>query len=223
MEAIVNWTDEYREIVEFYYWQPQEIGRAGGKKRFKNADDMYDHINKMEVSLNHILNIFFSLYPIHKIDCFDADNSHTMLSAWQLELLQREQKTATQPDMFFQGKTKNIAIELKTSSKSNLGQIVKYINFNQTLPGSSEKEFELVFLTPQSEISKIFKEKYQLKADIYGALRGINIEPPKILFVSMDGFYKSLCVVKQHNETEEKLVTGLKTYLSKRQDLGIQL
>lgn len=219
----MNWADEYREIVEFYYWEPQHIGRAKGTKRFNNPDEMYEHINKMEVSLNHILNIFFSLYPIHKIDCFDADESHTMLSAWQLELLQREQKTATQPDMFFQSKTKNIAIELKTGSKSNLGQIVKYINFNQTLPGSSEKEFELVFLTPQSEISKIFKEKYQSEAEIQKALRDIDIKPPKISFVSMDGFYQSFCVAKQHNETEEKLVVGLKTYLGKRQDLGIQL
>lgn len=217
----MSWTDEYREIVEFYFWEPQHIGRAKGEKRFKNADDMYSHINKMEVSLNHILNIFFSLFPLGKMNCFDADESQTMMSAKQLEQIQREQKNATQPDMFFQGKTKNIAIELKTGSKSSLEQIKKYIKFNSELPDSLTKDFELIFLTPQSEIKKIFTEKYESVSEINKALTDIGIKPPKISFITYDDFYKSLCECKIENQIEEKLVSGLKTYLNDRAELGI--
>lgn len=217
----MNWTDEYREIVEFYYWEPQHIGRAKGEKRFKNADEMYEHINNMEVSLNHVLNLFFSLYPLHKLECFGADESHVMMSAWQLESLQREQKNATQPDMFFQGKSKNIAIELKTGSKSTLDQVVKYIKFNQALNDSSEKDFELIFLTPYSDMKKIFKEKYQTDQELHSSLKELGIEPPIISFISFDEFYKLLGVSKLHNEIEEKLVGGLVAYLGGRTDLKI--
>lgn len=218
----MNWTDEYREIVEFYYWEPQHIGRAKGEKRFNNANEMYAHVSKMEVSLNHILNIFFSLYPLNKLGCFNADESHTMMSAHQLEQLQQEQKNATQPDMFFQGKTKNIAIELKTASKSNLKQVVKYIKFNQELANSSAVEFELIFITPHNDISKIFKEKYSTEQELRSAILELSLVPPKISIISFNEFYKSLEVKSVRNETEEKLTTGLISYLDKRPELGIE-
>lgn len=217
----MNWTDEYREIVEFYYWQPQDIGRANGVKRFKNADEMWDHVSRIEVSLNHVLNIFFSLYPLHKLDCFDADDSHVMLSAWQLELLQREQKNATQPDTFFEGNNKNIAIELKTASKSDLAQVIKYIRFNEALLDSESKDFELVMLTPFDDISKVFKEKYQTIMELQDAIQGAGVTPPKISIISFNQLLLSLKAEHTHNETEEKLVAGLISYLYKRPELNI--
>lgn len=219
----MNWTDEYREIVDFYYWEPQHIGRAKGVKRFNSADDMHEHINKLEVSLNHILNIFFSLYPLYKLNRFNADESHIMMNAWQLELLQRAQKNATQPDLFFQGNTKNIAIELKINSKSSLKQVIKYSKFNQSLPDNDTKEFELIFLTPHSEISKIFKEKYQSEDEIYKSLNNLGVKPPKISVISFSKFYRYLNTSKPRNETEEKLVAGLVLYLKNRDDLKINL
>ena len=108
----MDWTDEYREIVEVYYWEPQHIGRAGGRKRFKNSDEMYRHINKIEVSLNHVLNVFFSLYPPHKLHCFKVAGDYERLSSWRLEQIEREQHKLTQPDMFFEGESDNIAAEL---------------------------------------------------------------------------------------------------------------
>jgi len=217
----MNWTDEYREIVEFYYWEPQHIGRAKGEKRFDSADEMYAHINKLEVSLNHVLNIFFSLYPLHKLDCFDADGSHAMLSAWQLELLQREQKNATQPDTFFEGNNKNIAIELKTASKSDLAQVIKYIRFNEALLGSESKDFDLVMLTPFDDISKVFKEKYQTTLELQDAIQEAGVMPPKISIISFSQLSLSLKSEHTHNETEKKLVAGLISYLDKRPELNI--
>lgn len=212
----MDWTDEYREIVEFYYWEPQHIGRVSGNKRFNNADEMYSHVNSLEVSLNHVLNIFFSLYDIHKLDCFDADASHTMMSAWQLELLQREQHNATQPDLFFQGKDSNLAIELKLDSKSSKTQIIKYIEFNNKLANSSQKSFILTFLTPQSDISKIFKEKY---TSLDGILTDIN-KHVRIRAITYRDLYESLQKTT-NNETEAKLVNGLLKYLNKRPELKI--
>ena len=59
-----QWNDEYYEIIDFYFWEPQHIGRSKTEKsRYKNMEDVKNHILNMEVSLNHQLNIFFRLAP----------------------------------------------------------------------------------------------------------------------------------------------------------------
>ncbi len=218
----MNWTDEYREIVEFYYWEPQHIGRAGGKKIYSGADEMYEHINKLEVSLNHILNIFFSLFPIERLDCFEIGEPVQMLSAAILEHHQREQKNATQPDMFFVGRSRNAAIELKLAAKSNLKQIEKYMGFNDAI-SENTKPLTLIYLTPTNDTSHIFTEKYASKLDILSELddKGYS-EKPLLSFITYNDLYNSLRKLIPSNETEKRLITGVITYLSSRNDLGVQ-
>lgn len=217
----MDWTDEYREIVEFYYWEPQHIGRANGTKRFKGADDMYLHVNNLEVSLNHILNLFSSLYDILSLDCFHLNEKFEMISAARLEKYQREQGNATQPDMFFESHNHNIALELKLQSKTSLNQVIKYINFNQSIQ-DYEKKFSLYFLAPYASTSKLFTEKYAGEEDVINALREQGISNiPDLHFLTYNDLYDSLKRQAPNNVTEKKLISGLVKYLEHRHDLNI--
>lgn len=214
---MASWTDEYREIVEFYYWEPQHIGRGSGGKRFSGADEMYAHVNTLEVSLNHILNIFFSLYPLHKVSCFDdADESHTMLSAWELETYQRQQKNATQPDLFFVGGTSNVAVELKLGSKTNLEQVAKYVRFHEAITPEQHKPLSLYFLTPHSDPSKLFQEHYAGHQEVAASLGAAGINPPTIHFITYADFVASLHAIQTRNVTERRLIDGTIAYLAAR-------
>ena len=214
----MDWTDEYREIVEFYYWEPQHIGRAGGQKKFKNADEMYEHINRIEVSLNHVLNIFFSMYHLHQVSCFNIEDTHERLSSWRLETIEREQRKLTQPDMFFEGKDRNVAIELNTVSKCSLQQVQKYVNFHKALDRSGDKDFELIILSPHKELKLVFAEKYESLPDLWSDLG----EKVAIKLVSYDELYKSLSMPAD-DSAEYKLAEGLRRYLQKRPDLGFSI
>lgn len=219
----MSWTDEYREIVEFYYWEPQHIGRSLSGKRFKNADEMYAHINGLEVSLNQILNIFFSLLPLINIDCINGDTSNVLISSWQLETIIREQKNATQPDMFFTGSKKNIAIELKTGSKSSLDQVLKYVRFNQYIGKDTVLPLDLYFLTPEREITSIFKEKYSSIGELQTEIKAATALVPQIKLITYDDLFKSISRVHPNSETELRLVSGLLYYLdSRKEQLKIQ-
>lgn len=214
----MSWTDEYREIIEFYYWEPQHIGRATNGKRFANADEMYEHVNSLEVSLNHILNIFFSLYSLGNLDCFNSDISHAILSSWQLEQYAREQKNATQPDIFFIGDTTNIAIELKTKSKSNLNQVLKYAVFNNAIGQDDIKPLVIYFIAPYKDVSRLFKEKFDRLSDIYNLLEVSDVQIPEIIIITYSELYSSLIKAKTENETEKRLLGGLISYLANRGD-----
>lgn len=215
----MGWTDEYREIVEFYYWEPQHIGRAGAGPRFAGADEMYAHVNTLEVSLNHILNLFFSLYPIEKLACFAIGEPMEMLSAAVLERYQRQQKNATQPDMFFAGKTGNVALELKLAAKSDLAQIIKYITFNAGVAGT-DKPLTLIYLSPTDDPVKIFREKYASPQAILSALADAGCRNlPDLRFITYKALYHSLEHAVPENATEQKLLSGLMEYISARGSL----
>ena len=67
-----HWNTNYYEILQDYYWEPQHLDRGRlVQPRFENDKQVLWHIHKMEVSLNHILALFFSLAPgdfIHRVE-----------------------------------------------------------------------------------------------------------------------------------------------------------
>ena len=69
----MSWLDSYYEAVEFFYWEPQHIGR---KKHvpgeFNTFEKVHKHLRQMEVTLNHNINQFLLLAPesLRTPDCF---------------------------------------------------------------------------------------------------------------------------------------------------------
>lgn len=229
----MSWTDEYKEIVEFYYWEPQHIGRAKGVRRFDGPKDMWSHVNKLEISLNHILSLFFSLYSGSLL--FDKIGAHggpyLLTSSGQLEEWSKETKGFVQPDLFFKGDNKNLAIELKLDSKTDLSQISKYVALNGWT--NQDKPLDLIFLTPHNNLKKVTKEKYVDYEELINELRDVELhkkiqsacsqnlyqEQVDMLAVnclSFSEFYRILQAIKPESATEEKLLSGLIHYLHGR-------
>jgi hypothetical protein len=158
------------------------------------------------------------MYPLHQVSCFNIEGTHERLSSWRLETIEREQRKLTQPDMFFEGKDRNVAIELKTVSKCSLQQVQKYVNFHKALDRSGDKDFELIILSPHKELKLVFAEKYESLPDLWSDLG----ERVAIKLVSYDELYKSLSMPAD-DSAEYKLAEGLRRYLQKRPDLGFSI
>jgi len=229
----MNWTDEYSEIVEFYYWEPQHIGRAKGERRFTGAVEMLDHINNIEVSLNHILSLFFSLYDVNRLaESIPMPAGLKFVSSKQLSVWQNEMKDYTQPDLYFQGDDANLAIELKLGAKIDCEQIAKYIIFNHHV-SEKPKPLSLIVLSPTADIESISKEKFKSLLDVRSALLDYIPSKKSLLFCSYEQYLKELGQFKintlslselvsallkntHENDIEMKLVNGLIAYLSGR-------
>lgn len=228
----MNWTDEYRDIIEFYYWEPQHLGRAKGIKRFDNVEQMWEHVDSIEVSLNHILNIFFSLYSNKTLfSKLGVEETYDYVSSRQVELWVQDTGGFTQPDMFFTGDNSNLAIELKLAAKTSLEQIAKYIIFNHKI--SQNKRLNIVFLTPYNDLEKITKEKLKTNLEITRSLEYSKlsknlqsncneqdykaiVENTTISIISLSDFKNILVSLVPQNSTEDKLLSGTIDLLNNR-------
>jgi hypothetical protein len=58
------WPREYYGLLEHYHWEPQWLNRhAKAKSTDRPINQIFDSLNRAEVPLNHILNLFFSIAP----------------------------------------------------------------------------------------------------------------------------------------------------------------
>lgn len=168
-----TWNDEYYEIIDFYFWEPQHIGRRKNEKsKYKNTADVKKHILKMEVSLNHQINLFFRLVPsdfISKLvkNYFNKPVSDNYIFHGQNEWEKYIPAEETQPDLILSGKKSNIAIELKISAKSNMEQLAKYLLLHQLnkMNSEEEKKLYLLYISPFS-FDSLWVEKFKSKNEL---------------------------------------------------------
>ena len=194
----MTWADEYREIVEFYWWEPQMIGRSlKNYHKFGSADEMWESVSKKEVPLNHVLNVFFALFPLEKLN-LGLSPSARAISSRELEALYRNQRGATQPDIFIEDIDSNIGIELKTTTKSSRQQLEKYVAFSRKV--APDKRLRMVMLTPYDDPGRVFKD------DISDVDCQIDYLSFRTLCDTLDGLTLS-------NDIERKLAAGVVEYM----------
>ncbi|MCI5050487.1 MAG: hypothetical protein MRY32_09215 [Rickettsiales bacterium] len=163
MEAVKksSWAKEYYEIVEYYFWEPQHIGRQKNPNtKYVNAEMALDHVRNLEVSLNHIINIFFRLAPDNFINrmlekYYDHQTDDAFVFTGREEL--RDIYGATQPDVYFVGKDTTLSIELKLAAKTSPDQLAKYAVLNshvEKLDNRPRKHF-LLYMTPSGRVDKL--------------------------------------------------------------------
>ena len=74
MEA--NWLDSYYEALEFFYWEPQHIGRKKNvDSEFNTIEKVVKHLRRIEVTLNHNINQFLILAPAALRACLFGEES----------------------------------------------------------------------------------------------------------------------------------------------------
>ncbi|MCB1194402.1 MAG: hypothetical protein KDK90_28475 [Leptospiraceae bacterium] len=175
-----NWNEEYYDIIEFYYWEPQHIGKKKYEDaNFNSMEEVKTHLLNMEVSLNHQFNYFFRLIPkeilneiFQGIDKNIASDKYNFQSTKQINELELDD--ATQPDMFFIGEENQIGIEMKIGAKSSIEQVLKYamLFYFNNLKSKRERKANLIFIS-KGDFSNLFPEKFE---NIIKLKQALNIE-----------------------------------------------
>jgi hypothetical protein len=120
--------------------------------KIQSPKDAIDHLKRIEVCLNHQMNLFFRLSQLAYQrglfgKCFgtDFDEQWSLVgrefdTLWQVD-------NGTQPDLFFSGSATNVFIELKLGSKLTLEPVLKYVCLNilEGRHSSGAKKYFLFF------------------------------------------------------------------------------
>lgn len=128
-----SWTEEYYDLVEHYFWAPDQIGHRSDKDRkLKKPAEVMARLRRNEEPLNHILGLFFALAPISLVHDIFRGHCNVEADAHLLTLMGRSSYSAngigeaTQPDFAFDGDGAFLTVEAKIGSKSSIEQLLKY-------------------------------------------------------------------------------------------------
>lgn len=165
-----NWPEIIYDVYDFLYWEPQHLWKTKNvNHKIDSLNKAMDHVKNIEVSLNQILNIFFYFLPysifykfIEEVTNKPVWNEKYVLYLKEVENIIDWMNFSTQPDFFFIWDKSNIYIEMKTKSKSNLEQLMKYafLHIKDCERSNHKKDLTLIFLW-NWEFEKLWKEKYK--------------------------------------------------------------
>lgn len=144
-----DWADEYENILEFYFWEPQHLNRVSPPKdKRRPPAEVLGALMKREVPLNHQLNIFFRLAPKGLVERW-LRATLTGTAAAQPALISLRGDPimgATQPDLYFQCIGSRVFVELKVEAKSGLEQLCKYALLSAYLDRQGEQPAAVIFM-----------------------------------------------------------------------------
>lgn len=218
-----EWTSEYYDVMEFYYWEPQHLGKIKNKEsRYNNAKKALKHIQNMEVSLNHMFNVFFRLAPstfTNKMinECFNKSIKEKFMQQGRYSV--SEFCSLVQPDLLFSAKDTNFSIEMKIGAKSSLEQVYKYslLHWLEQQYNKKTKESFLLFIG-KGDFTNLWKERFSTIKELKEAVLVSDIEKLKIkankekIVVNWDEVKDLLEVTKIAYCSYSQFATILKTF-----------
>ena len=176
-----HWNNVYYDILQEYYWDPKLIGRVPANPAiFANDREMLGNLRRMEVSLNHILALFFSLAPQDYVcglerEVFGDTTDKTYRNVGIFELRQNAPHDPTQPDIFMASADTCFSVEVKIGAKSSLDQVVKYALLHSCHEKRTGEVLRsrLMYLTPRP-VAKTWGEKFSDVETMRVALDGFD-------------------------------------------------
>lgn len=162
-----NWVNLVYDIYDFLYWEPQHIWKQQKKLKISHKDTI-ENIKKLEVSLNQILNIFFTFIPhIYIIELMSyiyknnsINDNYEIYLDWDDNIAWID--WATQPDILFQWNISNMYIEMKIQAKMNIHQFFKYLLLHAVLESQEWRMKNMYFIILwKSDFASVWKERYQ--------------------------------------------------------------
>jgi len=171
-----NWTNIYNEIMSFYFYEPNHIGKRAYPKESPHAYSkepaMLQHIANMEVSLNHMLSILLSISPnsltrLITKKAFGATlDDNYFFDQVNVAKVNKIMGDATQPDIVMTGKKNRVMIEMKIGSKTNLDQYYKYLLFTYFMDKESKLDSNYLIYLAKGTMAHAWKEKFNNQAEI---------------------------------------------------------
>ena len=175
MEA--DWVESYYEAVEFFYWEPQHLGkRKHANAELDSVSSVRKRLRNMEVTLNQNLHQFFLLAPDLLRNELFAQLFGKPLQG-QLSLHGRDVdeefklQNSVQPDLLFTSDAQIVSLEMKLGAKSSITQVIKYalLGLAVELKHGSQKEHFLGFLGAGSFANQ-WKEGFSSIAELREAI-----------------------------------------------------
>jgi len=174
LEKARVWTDLYYEVVEYYFWEPQRIGRRRDPSRKSQPWDYWrGKLQKQETAFNHILNLLFHMAPQELVDRAVSALLGREVEGLELVNAGGLDPNVVQPDMIFTDWKDLIFVEMKVDSRSSVDQFVKYaIAAQYILEGPEDlSSVDLVFLTKTKSHNKVWHRAKADGLDSFDALR----------------------------------------------------
>ncbi len=183
MPPEIDWIDSYYEALEFFYWEPQHIGRkkhADG--RLRTVDQVQRHLRRMETTLNQLLSQFFLLAPTSLRNrlferLFDEEFRRPFVSLGRdVDELFSLQK-ATQPDLLFVSDREVVAIEMKIGAKCSVEQVLKYALLALAVEIRTGRTMaHRLALLGHGDFARQWQERFTSPAELVRALRDADID-----------------------------------------------
>ncbi len=174
-----EWTSEYYDAIEFYYWEPQRLGKTKNS-RYKNKNDVLAHLQNIEVPLNHILNFFFRLVPANFTKSFVNTTCNVNITE-TLSLMGRNEITEfcrlVQPDLLFSSRNTDFSIELKINAQSSKEQVYKYalLHWLEQQQSKNKKQSFLLYIGKRN-FQNLWSEKYSTTEELLEATLRMDID-----------------------------------------------
>lgn len=173
----INWLQSYYEALQFFYWEPQHLGRKKHTNaEFNTADKVIAHLGKIEVTLNHNLTQFFLLAPNRlRQDLFRSLFDRPFDSDFVLHGRGVDATfglvNSTQPDLMFTSDDALVSIEMKIGAKSSVNQVLKYalLGLAVELRASAPRRHYLAFLG-RGTFADQWHERFASLADLRAAV-----------------------------------------------------
>lgn len=172
-----NWLQSYYEALQFFYWEPQHLGRKKhATAEFNTAEKVAAHLGKIEVTLNHNLSQFFLLAPNRlRRDLFGRLFGHSFKEDFVLHGrgvdATFELMNSTQPDLMFTSDDALVSIEMKIGAKSSVTQVLKYalVGLAVELRAGAPKRHYLAFLG-RGAFAELWQERFASLTELRAAV-----------------------------------------------------
>ena len=172
-----TWLQSYYEALQFFYWEPQHLGRKKyATAEFNTAEKVARHLGKMEVTLNHNLSQFFLLAPNRlRLDLFSRLFGQSFENGFVLHGrgvdTTFELANSTQPDLMFTSDEALVSIEMKIGAKSSVTQVLKYalLSLAVELRAGAPKRNYLAFLG-RGTFSEQWQERFASPLELRAAV-----------------------------------------------------
>jgi hypothetical protein len=188
----VAWQNSYWDAIEEIYWEPSLLGLQSIPKKLRRESDQFilipkdalakggsvytrpdtgannfARLKRLEVPLNHIFDICFSIAPSSVIESIFLKPAG-LSDRGRFTRLGREissrydgyaDNTATQQDGFFVSQSTLLGTELKVDAPTSADQLLKYVALMMAEERFSWKRHQLLiaFVTPDNSAQRCFE------------------------------------------------------------------
>jgi len=180
LKKALYWTDLYYDVVEHYFWRPQDIGRKSDPDRPRRPWAHWKgKLESQETPLNHILDFVFHIVPPALLDRSIAALLQRPVAGCQLVAPTDGtiDDNIVQPDIIVSNHDSLIFVEMKVDSQSSIDQFAKYaIAAHCILRDEPQiKSVDLIVLSRRRDHMHVWKRARKLRLSSVEAIREVAL------------------------------------------------